>query len=75
MLQRTVALSDRNLASTKISLDSCHDQGHDKRDTCMYTIYHSAFKLGVYSVNVTNNVVHRSLSQRFVGGIIYSFQL
>jgi len=43
MLQCTVALSDRNPASTEISLVSYHDQGHDKRDTCMYTIHRSAF--------------------------------
>ena len=34
MLQRTMPLSDRNPASTEIFLISCHDQKHDKGDTC-----------------------------------------
>ena len=66
MLQRAVSISDRNDASTEICLLSCHDQGHDKRNTCMYTIYHSEFKLDGYSVKVVNH----SLSERFFEEII-----
>jgi hypothetical protein len=75
MVQCTVVLPDRNSASTEISLVSCHDQKHDKKDTCIYTIYQSVFKLDVYSINATNNLVYHSPSQRIVGYIIYNFRL